>query len=272
MQTTQQNRKEILYFLAITLFLSSIFYALIIQAGSMQTLGGLYVLGLMWSPGAAAIVLSLVFKKSRALGWRPGKPRYLLTAYFLPIAYSLPVYALVWLTGLGKLDLANLPSLPGLLTFASGTVLLSMFSALGEEIGWRGFLLPRLTQLMGFTRATLLSGLIWVLWHSPLILFADYDTGNTPAAYALLCFFILVMGISFAFSYLRLASASLWPAVLLHASHNAFIQGLFDPLTLDTGSTTWWIGEFGAGLTISAIIVGLIFWQLGRKLPPDKIS
>jgi membrane protease YdiL (CAAX protease family) len=265
-QTNQQTRKEIFYFLAGTFSLSVIFYVLIFNAGSILAQGGLYVFGLMWTPGLTAILLSLLFKKSHELGWRPGKPSHLITAYFLPIAYSLPVYILVWLTGLGGFDRANAPGAIQLGIFAVVYVFMGLVSGLGEEIGWRGFLVPRLTKMMGFTRATLLVGIIWVAWHTPLILFSDYDTGATPSAYALFCFFIMVMGVSFAFSYLRMASGSLWPAALLHAAHNAYIQGLFDPLTINTGTTAWWIGEFGAGLAVTGLLVGLIFWRKGRKL------
>jgi uncharacterized protein len=71
-----------------------------------------------------------------------------------------------------------------------------------------------------------------------------------------------LIGVSFVYSWLRLKSGSLYPAVLLHATHNLFIQGLFDPLTIDTGTTKYIIGEFGAGLAVTGMITGVIFWWL----------
>ena len=90
--------------------------------------------------------------------------------------------------------------------------------------------------------------------------------GN-PLWFGLSCFTVLVTGISFLFAWLRLASNSVWPAVLLHASHNLWIQGVFDRLTTDTGPTEWWIGEFGAGLALVSIPVALVALYLRKRSP-----
>lgn len=49
--------------------------------------------------------------------------------------------------------------------------------ALGEEICWRGYLLGNLAEEIGIFEATLLTGVIWSLWHTPLILILGYDYG-----------------------------------------------------------------------------------------------
>jgi len=46
----------------------------------------------------------------------------------------------------------------------------SLATALGEEIGWRGFLVPELFKTMGFTSAALFSGVVWACWHYPLVI------------------------------------------------------------------------------------------------------
>lgn len=143
---------------------------------------------------------------------------------------------------------------------------ISSVSALGEEIGWRGFLVPELAKITTFSRTALISGALWAVWHYPLILFADYRS-TTPSWYATLCFTVMVVGISFPFAWLRLKSGSVWTGMILHASHNIFIQGVFDPLTRDTGITNWIIGEFGAGLAVVGALVGLLFWQKRADLP-----
>ena len=135
-----------------------------------------------------------------------------------------------------------------------------MATALGEEIGWRGFLVPELAKQMSFTKLSLLSGIIWALWHSPLLLFADYNAG-TNKWYALACFAVMVISISFVFAWLRLKSGSLWTAALLHASHNLFIQQVFDNLMRDTGKTLWYTSEFGAALAIVSIGFAIYFWM-----------
>jgi protein-S-isoprenylcysteine O-methyltransferase Ste14 len=74
-------------------------------------------------------------------------------------------------------------------------------------------------------------------------------------------FAVMVLGISFAFAWLRLKSGSLWTAALLHASHNLFVQGIFTPLTTETSLTPYIIDEFGIGLALAGLVVALIFWR-----------
>ncbi|MEA4908731.1 MAG: type II CAAX endopeptidase family protein [Anaerolineaceae bacterium] len=270
---TQRIRNEIFTFLGLTLGLSAIFYTLIITGGGLEANGGVFVLGLMWSPGLSALIARLIFHHNlKGMGWKAGKPRYLLMAYGLPILYAGVVYGLVWWSGLGGIRTEILPSPVYLLVFATLGVVQSALSALGEEIGWRGLLVPQLARLLGYPRTALVSGVIWALWHTPLIVFADYNSGATPTWYALLCFWIMVMGISFVFAWLVLRSGSLWPAVILHAAHNLFIQGLFDPLTTNTGPTAYLTGEFGIGLAIAGTLLALIFWRLSNRLPQAAVQ
>lgn len=92
--------------------------------------------------------------------------------------------------------------------------------AFAEEIGWRGYLLPRLLWL-GEGAALLVSGVVWILWHLPYILLTpDYHhDGNRALVLAL--FAGSVLAFSVLFGRLRLRSGSLWPAVLGHFAHNA---------------------------------------------------
>jgi membrane protease YdiL (CAAX protease family) len=270
-------RAGILTYLACTFALSSIFYTLIIRAGHLSAGHGLYVFGLMWCPGVAAILTCLIRRRPIAsLGWK-WKWRYQAASYLIPIAYAGVTYALVWMTGLGGvpnhkvIDSLLARARPGtspataliLFVVATGTLgmITSTASALGEEIGWRGFLVPELAKTTSFTRTALISGGIWTAWHVPILVFADYNSG-TPTWYGLTCFAVMVIGISFVFAWMRLKSGSLWTGVFLHASHNLFIQGILTPLTIDTGKTKWVIDEFGFALAIAALVVAVIVWRL----------
>ncbi|NPV56868.1 MAG: CPBP family intramembrane metalloprotease [Anaerolineae bacterium] len=135
-------------------------------------------------------------------------------------------------------------------------------SALGEEIGWRGVLVPQLASRNTFVQTAVISGIIWGIWHIPLILAGGYSS-YAPTWYAIICFMVLITGMSFAFTWLRLASGSLWTAVLLHASHNYIIQRILDRITIDTGNTQYFSTEFGLGLAIMGILVALVFWRIG---------
>jgi len=284
-RSAQEIRRGILTYLACTFALSSIFYTLIIRAGHLSAGHGLYVLGLMWCPGISAMLTCLIRRRSIAsLGWK-WKWRYQLASYLIPIAYAGIAYAVVWATGLGGVpnhkvtDSLLAHARPGtsptkaliLYVLATGTLgmITSTVSALGEEIGWRGFLVPELAKMTCFTRTALISGVIWTAWHVPILVFADYNSG-TPVWYGLTCFAVMVIGISFLFAWMRLKSGSLWTGAFLHASHNLFIQGIFTPLTIDTGKTRWVIDEFGFALAITAIVVAVIIWR--RRAEVEDVS
>jgi membrane protease YdiL (CAAX protease family) len=146
-------------------------------------------------------------------------------------------------------------------------------NALGEEIGWRGFLVWELSRKMSFTGTAILSGAVWSCWHYPLLIYGDHNNG-TSTWYGLTCFTMLVISISFVFAWMRLKSGSLWTGAPAHASHNLYVQGIFTPLTRDTGKTAWFIDEFGAVLPIVTIAFAVYFWngrgelsQVAQRIP-----
>ena len=272
-------KRKISLFLFLTLVFSSLSYVPIIRAGTANVQGGLFVLTMMWSPGLAAILTQLIATRSlRGLGWRLGQARWLGLAYILPVVYTLPVYVFTWLTGLGSLlnpyffsPLTRQYSSPDLTTAiivfalikATKGVAETLIFSLGEEIGWRGLLVPELARMTSFTKTALISGTVWAAWHMPVIFLADYNSG-TPDLYAAAMFALMIIAISFPFAWLRLKSGSLWTAVLLHTTHNIFIQGVFDRLTGDTGITLYLTGEFGVGLAMTTVVVAYVFWRMQR--------
>ena len=279
-----ENRKQIATFLFLTFAFSSIFYFLVIKSGHLDSARGSYVLCLMWSPAVAAMLTCKIYGQPLStLGWKWGNPRYQVISYLVPLLYATIAYVGVWLLHLGgfynhqfvssaaaSFGLGPLPDWAAitlyLLFAATAGMIRSCASALGEEIGWRGFLVPQFAKTSSYTATALITGAIWSLWHYPLLIFSDYNSG-TPTWYALTCFTVMVVSISFVFTWLRLKSGSLWTGVLLHASHNLFIQGFFDPMTTDTGRTKYIIGEFGAALPLVCIVFAVYFWTKRRELP-----
>ena len=214
--------------------------------------------------------------------------RYKKWAYVIPLLYAMPVYLLVWITGLGGFydhtfakkaiadcGLAGLPSvlsLAGFILITATAGFIPKFSrALGEEIGWRGFLVPELAKVVGFGGVGLISGLMWAAWHFPMILLGDYNAG-TPPWFALMCFTVMIVSSSYIYAWLRMRSQSVWPAAILHASHNLFIQLILTPLTTNTGRTAYLIDEFGAGLALTSVIGAIIVWRKRNDLTQAPLA
>jgi membrane protease YdiL (CAAX protease family) len=98
-------------------------------------------------------------------------------------------------------------------------IAITAIAATGEEIGWRGWLLPRLLPL-GRCWALSVSGAIWGLWHAPAILLGlNYEQRN-PLGIIMMT--IGCVGAGVLIGWLRLASGSLLPCVLAHAALNSF--------------------------------------------------
>lgn len=286
-QEANRTKLSIFVYLGLTFVCSAIFYRLIIHEGSLGAHGGLFVFSLMWSPGAAGLVTRLCFQGNlRGHGWGWGKTRYQLASYWIPPAYAAVVYIPLWLAGYADFHGPALSALSErfaargihapvvlayLVAIATTGMIGSCLSALGEELGWRGFLVPQLAKIMSFRGVALTSGAVWSLWHYPLILLANYH-GAGPVWYSLICFTVMVVGLSFLFAWMRLKSGSVWTGMFLHASHNIFIQAFFDPLTRTALATKYLIGEFGAGLAIVAVILAVIFYEKRGELPAIKLE
>jgi uncharacterized protein len=259
-------RKRILTFLALTLLFTAASVSLAIAIGTGGNGGDLIALAIMWSPGLAALVTVFAFQRNvKGIGWRLGRPRYLLIGYALPLVECSLVYGLVWLIGLGELRGDVLGAAETLLAITPG-LLIGIVFALGEEIGWRGLLVPQLARLTSFTRTALISGGIQAVWHWPFVLFAGFSSA-APWWFALTILTTTVTLAGFAAAWLRLRSGSVWPVVLGHASFNLYVQSGFNPLTRDTGITEYIVDEFGVAFVLSGTMIAYIFWRLRNRLP-----
>ena len=271
-------------YLLITFALSWLFWLPIFFVGGLQQVY-YYAIGLMWMPGLSALLTLRILKQPLTIiGWQWPDFSYLQKAYWIPLAYITGAYGLLWAFGLGIFpnphmirfwaenyawgpsNYSGLILWHGLLTATIG-VLSCCVNTLGEEIGWRGLLVPYLYQKFSYVKTALLSGLCWAGWHMPILFFADYNNGpSAPLWLGAGCFTVLTVGLSFGYTWLRLKSRSLWPCVLFHSAHNMFIQGLFSPLTKNTTDTAYWSDEFGLLLPCLSVLTGYYFWRRRREL------
>jgi membrane protease YdiL (CAAX protease family) len=241
-------------------------------------------LPLGWSPAAAAFLTILVTGgKLTDLGFRKSRPRFLLLSIGLAWFLVVTVYGTAWLTRLGGFynpsfvanarDTFNITAASPFKVIAiscgiygTAGILFGSVLALGEEIGWRGLLVPELARFTSFTKMSLITGGIWALWHFPVILFFGYHS-KAPVWYGLACASTAMILVSFPYAWLRLMSGSVWTTALFHGAHNVLFQEVFHPLTVDTGITEYVVGEFGALVIIPVAFIAWLVCSSRHRIP-----
>ena len=126
-------------------------------------------------------------------------------------------------------------------------------------------LVPELSRLMPFTGVALVSGVLWAVWHWPLMFIGIYGAEATPMPYQVFCFTLFIMSMSVIMTYVRLKTDSLWPAVVFHMSHNVFIQKFFAPMTSTNSQSVWFVDEFGAVLPAVLLVFAIYYWIKGHR-------
>jgi len=267
-----EARREFRLFLLLTALFSAPVYGAYILAVNllpeMPTGNFQFIAVFTWTPGAAALATRLIVRRSlRGLGWGWGTTHlYLAGVIALPFLLAFCVYLPIWASSLGTFRQNSLADAVSWLRLNGigglvGLLAPLLVASLGEELGWRGLLTPQLSRMTSFTKTSVITGLVWSVWHFPVIaLGLVYYRSSVPTWYSLLCFTITVVCLSFFFSWLRLRSASLWPAVVLHASCNA-AQYVLAALTKETPLTEYFTLQYGAGFAIASGLLLGFFWK-----------
>lgn len=248
------NKKSIQLFLIVTLSLSAVLEAFIIYSGAM----GLTAF-LMWIPAFGAFLAKTVYfrKEKHFLGFNRCKLKYIAAAFLLPLIYIGIPYIIYWILNPETLQFKMTASFWVMLIFG---VPISMVTAMGEEIGWRGFLVPRLFAQIGLEKTLIVSSAIWALWHYPLLLSGLYMSG-TSLFYQILMFTIIVGSAGVIIGILTLQSKSVWPAAIFHAAHNCYDQALFGTYTVGDNKM-YYVSE--TGMITAVMVVGLAIWMYLR--------
>jgi hypothetical protein len=190
---------------------------------------------------AIAHILARVFTKE---GFKPagndsmmlginlddGKWKVFLFAILIPLVYSALADLLLCLSTPGVFDTNVLPdsgmqnSMALLIPVSAvfNGVIVS-FAALGEEFGWRAYMMPKLKSFMGKYPALIVGGIIWGIWHAPLTCVGhnfgtDYP-GFPYVGIILMCLYCILLG--GILTYVTEKTGSVWPAVFLHGVNNA---------------------------------------------------
>lgn len=235
----------------------------------------------MFAPLFGTLAANGGIGKKAGIFWTPrikGRARWWLAAWFIPAALTLLGTTVFFLLFPSRFDssvpiLAEQIAAQGLPTPAWVFVLVAvvqcmtyapffnMFFALGEEVGWRGWMTPFLAERMGKQKALILSGIIWGAWHWPVILFAGYNFGTgywgAPFTGALeMCLACVALGILLSFLYEK--THSIWAPALAHGAINAAagIGSYFLPV----GTTSMILGPTPLGLVSGIPLFLLAAW------------
>jgi membrane protease YdiL (CAAX protease family) len=239
------ERKPLTWFLIITfliswpLFLAPLLFGDMEPANKQLMTQGLWAIA-MWGPGIAAIITAVFIMKQPFKSLRLntlGPKRFYLWAWFLPVVLTIIGGLFTLLFGIAKLDLTftaisdAMASAVGGETVPIGMIVaiqillaltlapfINVVFALGEELGWRGFLLPHLMPL-GQWKAILISGIVWGAWHAPAIVQGHNYPGYPVLGIFMMIIFCVLLGTIFSWLYLNTKSP--WVAALAHGAVNA---------------------------------------------------
>jgi membrane protease YdiL (CAAX protease family) len=223
---------------------------LFIPMGYGPTFAALIVTGaLAGKPGIRALL-------GRLLIWRVGWSWYAVTLFGSIILSAITVVVYAGLTGTS-------PALPAVSAQVLLTApLLFLIGGLlnGEEIGWRGFALPRLLAKHSALSASLILGVFWALFHLPLFFTRGDSFASTPP----LSFLIRMIGAAILFTWVfNNTGGSLLLAYLMHAASN------FWPRVLPIGAIAGPFAWLPDGVTILAVVLVVLIYgpaHLSRKV------
>jgi len=174
---------------------------------------------ILLGPALAALVAACFENGQRGLGrllrallaWKVGWTWWAFILVY-PILHHLAVAGVRWAAGGPPPGFFESPALPqGSIPLALAVaVAANLVRGLGEEIGWRGYALPRLQQRWGPLRATLVLGALWALWHW-------HPANRTLLGQALLWHFLVVLPVTVLYTWLyNRTGGSLLPVIVLH--------------------------------------------------------
>jgi membrane protease YdiL (CAAX protease family) len=235
----------------------------------VERLGPAATLGTMLTPMIAALIMRIFISKEGLKGSLGllRSPKYYLAALVVPALFVTAVVLIVQALGLNEFrwSEANWFVYLMLLVIALPVTLFTF----GEEYGWRGYLLPRLLPL-GEIRASVLLGVIWGVWHLPLLL-AGLNYPGVNVWLAIIIFTFVTVALSFTYTWFYVASSgSVLVAAVYHASTNQFSDTFWVPPLL-SGANPLAPSLVGAVLIMALVVaVYRLFRRSARVEDPER--
>ena len=255
----------------------------------------------MFCPLAATLLVKKVFlHQPTGIGWKvQGKRRYWLAAWFGPAVFTVLAALLYfavfssrldlsgsWLVTAygGEMDAETLRSQLGVsnLSYLLETGLfaitlappINMLFAVGEEAGWRGYMMPQLKECFGLLNGRLLGGVIWGVWHWPIMLLTGYEYGTNylgAPVLGLVVWCVVCFALNTLLDWLYEKTGCIWVSAIAHGAFNA-VAALFTVLTYPADAYYNVLGPTPIGLIGMLPMLAAAVWLTLRQVKQEEMN
>lgn len=255
----------------------------------------------MFCPLVAVLAVKrIVLHQPTGIGWKVrGKRRYWLAAWFGPAVFTVLAALLYfavfssrldlsgsWLVTAygGEMDAETLRSQLGVssLSYMLETGLfaitlappINMLFAVGEEAGWRGYMMPQLKERFGLLNGRLLGGVIWGVWHWPIMLLTGYEYGTNylgAPVLGLVVWCVVCFALNTLLDWLYEKTGCIWVSAIAHGAFNA-VAALFTVLTYPADAYYNVLGPTPIGLIGMLPMLAAAVWLTLRQVKQEEMN
>ena len=299
--TTKEKQGFGLYFLfAFGLaWLCQVYASLLLIRDGNAALYRLLLTVSMFCPLLAVLLVQKAFQRQpTGIGWKvQGRRRWWLAAWFGPAVFTVLAAVLYfavfphrldlsgsWLATAygGEMDAETLRRELGVsnLSYMLETGLfavtlappINMLAAVGEEAGWRGYMMPHLKEQLGLLNGRLLGGVIWGVWHWPIMLLTGYEYGTNylgAPVLGLVVWCVVCFALNTLLDWLYEKTGCIWVSAIAHGAFNA-VAALFVMLTSPADAYYNVLGPMPIGLIGMLPMLALAVWLTLRQMKQEE--
>lgn len=219
----------------------------------------------MFSPALLALIFKRITYKNKKIksvfSVKTLNKRSFLFGIFYPVVFIFVCVLIALVLNIGEVDYQRIPNLSEIFQIIV-SVFINLLIVLGEEYGWRGYLLPELTKDHGKIKATVIVGIVWALFHIPAIYFSAIASGMSNPLMVCIVQAFAAFAFSFSFSYCYYLSGNLIPVLFMHSIWNEINAAILGNVSSNSkgilhGNLLLINGEGIIGLVLGSI---LIYW------------